>query len=480
MKDSLVITASGARVIPYLKVCALLPAAVLLTWIFSTLSKKFSQERVFYIMITGFLLFYAFFVFVLYPMQDWIHPNRTADELENILPHGLYGLVEMFRNWSLTLFYALAELWSCLVYSVLFMGFANEVTKITEARRFYTVLSVGSNMGAIFAGQAANYVSRGEIFSPNLPFGATAWEQTTMLLVLVVTCSGIVIMGIFWWMNRKVLNDPCFDELHLTRKEIKNKKNKLSVRESFSFLSNSKYLLCIATLVLAYNLTINLVEVAWKDQLSQLYPSASDLNHYMNNLTTNIGIVSTLTAFFMARILGRFGWTATAMITPAIMLVTSVGFFTCYLFQDSLEGVLTTFLGMTPLALVVFFGGAQNCLSKSAKYSVFDGTKEMAFIPLEHEVKLKGKAAIDGIGSRFGKSGGSIIYWILLMVFETLPRCAPYVAGILTAVIGGWIVAVKSLGRQFQALAQAKDEHAVEELEGGKVSSNVKEQPVTT
>ena len=90
---------------------------------------------------------------------------------------------------------------------------------------------------------------------------------------------------------------------------------------------------------------------------------------------------------------------------------------------------------MAPLALVVFFGGAQNCLSKAAKYSVFDATKEMAFIPLDHDVKLKGKAAIDGVGSRLGKSGGSLIHQGLLMMFGSLSLSSPYVAVILMVFI---------------------------------------------
>ena len=57
----------------------------------------------------------------------------------------------------------------------------------------------------------------------------------------------------------------------------------------------------------------------------------------------------------------------------------------------------------------------------------------MAFIPLGHECKLKGKAAIDGVGSRFGKSGGSMIHQGLLMIFGTVSMSAPYVAVILMA-----------------------------------------------
>jgi ATP:ADP antiporter, AAA family len=110
---------------------------------------------------------------------------------------------------------------------------------------------------------------------------------------------------------------------------------------------------------------------------------------------------------------------------------------------------MLSLLGTTPLVIAVFFGSAQNCLSKAAKYSVFDATKEMAFIPLPHEIKLKGKAAIDGIGSRLGKSGGSLIHGGLLMIFHTLSSSSPYVAGILMLVIFFWIGATKSLGKQF-------------------------------
>ena len=52
-------------------------------------------------------------------------------------------------------------------------------------------------------------------------------------------------------------------------------------------------------------------------------------------------------------------------------------------------------LGLTPLMAAVLVGAAQNVFSKSAKYSLFDPCKEMAYIPLDQETQLKGKAAID-------------------------------------------------------------------------------------
>lgn len=333
LKDVVVVTAksSGAEVLPFIKVWAVLPMAIFFTFLFTKLSSRLGQDKVVYIIITTFLISYAGFVFILNPAKDILHPNATADFLETILPVGFKGLIAMFRNWTFTLFYVMCELWGTMVLTVLFWGFANEVTKIGEARRFYSLLGIVSNLAAVFAGQAANYLLNME-FNPHLPFGKEAWDQSLMQIVLLMVVSGVTTMIAFWWMNRNVLQDPEYSTFHSTESEggiakRLKKRKRLSLRDSFSYLFNSKYLACIAVLVISYNLVINLVEVIWKDQLRELYPLAKDYNIYMNNLTSLMGIISTIAALFMAQIIGRLGWTRTALATPIVMMVTSVGFF---------------------------------------------------------------------------------------------------------------------------------------------------------
>lgn len=456
-KDAIVVTArdSGAEVIPFIKVWVLLPMAVLLTLIFTKLSNRYSQERVVYIMISGFVIFFALFTFVFYPYQDFFHPHQLANHLEGLLPAGFKGLIAMFRNWTFTLFYVMSELWGSIILTVLFWGFANEVTKITEARRYYSMLSIVASTSGIVAGVVANMLGDGH-----------SWEQTFQILMISIMVAGCVTMGIFRWMSTRVLNDPSFDEFHQAKIEMKKKK-KLSLRESFAYLSNSKYLVCIAVIVISYNLVINLVEIVWKDQLRQLYSTPLEYNSYMNTMSSAVGIIATITSLFMSQLIARFGWTRTALITPFIMLMTSIGFFTFMLFRHDLGTVVLAITGYTPLAIAVFFGAAQVCMSKACKYSVFDSTKEMTFIPLDHESKLKGKAAIDGVGSRLGKSGGSLIHQGLLMIFATVSASAPYVAVILMVVIVGWMMAVRSLGHKFAAIIGTKaaediGEHVVE------------------
>lgn len=439
VKDAVVVTAesSGAAVIPFIKVWVLLPMAILFTVIFTKLSNRYSQEKVFYLTISFFLIFFAGFTFVFYPYRDFVHPHQLADHLQTLLPEGFKGLIAMFRNWSFTIFYVVCELWGSMVLSVLFWGFANEVTKITEARRFYGMLGLVASFAGIIAGVTANYLTNDQ-----------SWESTLQILMATIILFGCLTMAIFRWMNKHVLTGAGFNELHQAKYEMKSKK-KLSIRESFTYLSNSKYLICIAILVVCYNLVINLVEIVWKDQLYQLYPSTVEYSRYMNYMTSAVGVIATMTSLFMSQLLARFGWTRTALITPLIMLITSAGFFAFMLFRYDLAEPVFALTGTTPLAIAVFFGAAQVCMSKACKYSVFDSTKEMTFIPLSHECKLKGKAAIDGVGSRLGKSGGSIIHQGLLMIFYTVSASAPYVAIILFLVIAGWMAAVRSLGKKF-------------------------------
>lgn len=453
-KDAIIITAAGANVIPFIKVWVMLPTAVLLAYLFTKLTNHYSQERVFYIMISGFLLCYALFAFFLYPNRDLFHPHLLADNLATWLPEGCTGLINMFRYWTFTGFYVISELWSSIIMSTLFWGFANEITRLDEARRFYGVLSIVGNGAAILASEAA--VMLGKWVAVHSTASDGGWETVIQVLVAAVIVSGIGTMLIFWWMNRTVLSASEFEELHTTRTAYR-KRTKLSIKQSFAYLSNSKYLMCIAVIVVSYNLVINLVDIVWKDKLSQLYPSPVDYNTYMAHLTTATCLISSVVALFMPKIIECFGWTKTALITPVIMLVTCVGFFSFLLLQNftSTESIL---IASSPLAFAVFFGAAQNALSKAAKYSVFDATKEMAFIPLAHDTKLKGKAAIDGVGSRLGKSGGSLIHQGLLLTFGQLSTIAPYVAAILLGVIFLWITATKSLGRQFNALAAEQDD----------------------
>ncbi|MCH9611196.1 MAG: ADP,ATP carrier protein 1 [Chlamydiales bacterium] len=446
MKDALLVTAesSGAEVLPFIKVWGIVPGALLMTFIYSRLNNRLTRDRVFYSMVSIFLIFFTLFTFVLYPIREHLHLHGAANYLAAHLPSGFGGLIAMVRYWTFSSFYIMSELWSSAILSMLFWGFANQVTKLGEAKRFYGLIAIGLNLAAINSGQVACFIT-GDYCRNHLVFANEAWHQSIILLTSVVLISGLAILAIYRYLTKRVL--PVTD-----LQASKPPKVKMSMRENFAYLWRSKYLLRVAVIVLAYNVTINLIEVIWKDQVRQMYPDPCDFTAYMSHVTTITGVISFFLSLLVSgQVIRRFGWTIAALLTPIILLTTSVGFFASLFGGKTILGMISI-LGTTPLALAAFFGSAQNCLARASKFTLFDSTKEMAFIPLSMESKLKGKAAIDGVGSRLGKSGGSLVHQGLLMAFGTIAASAHIVAVIVFGVIIAWTAATFSLGRRFKTL----------------------------
>ena len=188
LKDTLVVTAkgSGAEVIPFIKVWAMFPTAILMTYLFTHLSNRFSREAVIYTMFSFFLIFFFLFTFILYPNREAIHPETSADFLQSVLPSGCKGLIAMYRNWSCTLFYVMAEMWGNIVLFVLFWGFANQCTRLSEAKRFYGLFGIGANISGVAAGQISVWLYR-----ENRRSFASIWQQRlgTIFVYVDVDCA---------------------------------------------------------------------------------------------------------------------------------------------------------------------------------------------------------------------------------------------------------------------------------------------------
>lgn len=455
-KDTLIVTApgGGAEVIPFLKFWGVLPGAVIFMLVYAKLSNKLSKPKLFYSAVTPFLIFFGLFAFVLYPARDSLHPNALCDTLQNILPAGATGLIAILRNWTYSLFYIMAELWGSAALSLLFWGFANDITKISESKRFYSLFGLFANFALIISGWFIKWASS---IRSHLPVGADPWQISLNYLMGIVCCSGLVILAVYWWINRYVLTDSRFySQSEKTTK--KKSKPKLSMKESFLYLIRSKYLGCIAILVISYGVAINLIEVTWKSQLKLQYPDPNAYSQFMGMFSQITGIVTIFMMLFVGgNVIRRFGWGRAAQVTPVVLLVTGAAFFSFILFRDNLTGMIAH-LGTTPLMLAVLFGMVQNIMSKSAKYSLFDPTKEMTYIPLDEEQKVKGKAAVDVVGARLGKSGGALMQQGLILLFGSIGAITPYIGGILLIIIVAWMIAAKSLSKQFLTLNRQREE----------------------
>lgn len=443
IKDPLIITApqGGAETIPFLKVWCILPSAIILTFFFTKLSNKFNREKIFYILITFFLIFFLIFILFLYPKRELLALNKTADYLTTTLPKGLHGFIAIIRYWVYSLFYIMSECWSTMIVSILLWGFANDTIKISEARRFYALFGIGINSAGIFSGQFVSFITSKNIIFFNTKYFKTSWDNIFLIIIIIILIFGIISIIIHRWLHKNIFTNR--------RSSNEQKNYKMSLKKNILFILKSKYLLSIALIVLSYNVIINLTEVLWKSQLREMYPTPQQYTSYMSKITLLIGILATISSYFISgNVIRRLGWGKAAMITPLIIILTGIGFFSFLFFKHFCPSI--SIFGMNPLILCVFFGSMQNIFSRACKYTLFDDTKEIAFIPLSTKDKIKGKSAIDGIGSRLGKSGSSFLIQLFLMIFITPAACSPAISILILAILPIWITSIKLINKSFQ------------------------------
>jgi len=174
-------------------------------------------------------------------------------------------------------------------------------------------------------------------------------------------------------------------------------KTKLSVLDSVKLILKSKYIGHIGLLLLCYGLAINILEGPWKARVRELYPNTVDYINFMGKFNIWMGVSCVVFALIGSNILRKFSWISATLITPAIIIITGIIFFVFVIHANDI-GFLG---GFSPIYLAVVIGAIQNILSKSTKYSLFDSTKEMTYIPLSLELRTKGKAAVEVIGLKF-------------------------------------------------------------------------------
>lgn len=281
---------------------------------------------------------------------------------------------------------------------------------------------MGANVALIFSGQYVRLVSN---MRASLAPGVDAWAVSLRYLMGAVVASGGVLCAAHKYLQDNVIKKNAVTpppEEAVTGSP--KKKPRMTMKESAKFLMSSSYIRDLAMLVISYGLCINIVEVSWKSKLKQAFPNPNEYSAFMGNFSSATGTVTLVMMLLGRTIFSKFGWRFAALVTPTMIGVTGLGFFGLTLFSDFFAPITAT-LGTTPLMLAVMVGAAQNILSKSSKYALFDPCKEMAYIPLDKESKTKGKAAIDVIGNPLGKSGGALIQQILIFGVGSLAAATP-------------------------------------------------------
>jgi len=433
---------AGAEALTYLKPFAVTPGSLLFTWYFLSLDRVFDRDRVFGIVILTFLSYFVAYTFIFCPYKEFFALNALADCLETVLPASFQAAPALVRYWMHTLFYTFAELWSTTVLSLLLWGLVNEISTHEQAKSTYALFTVGANLSSVFSGMISARL--GKIpFDPSFLYGQTKWDQYFFRVMLVVLTVCFLILVLYrYFVGRGYTSAMKADSLKKRICAYQSKKT-ISILDCFYQVFQSKNLIYLTIIVMGYNLVYNLSDVAFNKrvQLSFGPENIVDSNAFLSSVQMYTGIVSTFFALIVTNLsLHYLGWTFTALLTPAAYFSTGLFF---YLSQ--IDMFIPMFPSMDLFAL--YAGGVHLCLTKGSKYSFFDSTKEMAYIGLTKEERTNGKAAIDGIASRLGKSGGSFLLLGLFTIFgNDIIKTIPYLFMMIVVMNVLWVIAILKFG----------------------------------
>ncbi len=442
LKDSLVVPELGAEVISFLKLWFVFPSSVGFTLLYMRLSNSFNIKQMYWIILTTFSIIFLIFGFILYPNIDLI---SSSEIMEIGLKYKyLKRITSIIAAWPLSLLYIIGDLWSAIMINLMFWQLANLITTEETAKRFYPSFGLIGNFGLITSGNLLVFLSTsgnnfvGEFLSVNLD-PSNNFVQIICFFIISLNLISILLVSMVF---KKVY------VLEVGKKVNQLKvKTKLSIIESFKLIYHTKLLAYIASLVICYTVVITILEGPWKAQLAIVYKSPIEYLNFMGQFNIYLGLASIFFVMLANFILSRFSWLQAALFSPVIMGITGTMFFLCIIYADYFSYFTN------PIVIATIVGAIQNIISKSSKYSIFDTSKEIVYVPLSIELKSKGKAAIEVIGSKLGKSLGSFIQFLIFLDAGTVyADIYEYLLLIFIMVVSIWIYNVYKLNQELKKL----------------------------
>ena len=162
--------------------------------------------------------------------------------------------------------------------------------------------------------------------------------------------------------------------------------------------------------------------------------------------------------------MSKKSWKVRALFTPIASLVSTIVFYIFFKKMDLLAPLSDKF-GCSLMLTFVLFGMGILVFIKSSKYIFFDTSKEQAYIPLDEESKVNGKAAIDAIGSRLGKGLSSVMISLILgPLFGGLQGITGVTFILIFFVIALWLISVIGLSPLYEQKVLEKEKEKEEEI----------------
>ncbi len=415
----------GAGSIPWFELCGTMPGAVLMTFALTWMINRFSIRRVFFIVMATFVGFFLCFAFAIYPFlpqlkqfllrADWIPAHLT--------------LAQLLPQFISMLFFVMAELWKIALLTVLFWGFINQYIPYESAKKYYAPLMLGGSVGTIAASPLISLCTSDLI-------SGQSWSQSLCWMMILLAILSLLTAWMFSALFRLF---SAFEKQQVQPEETIHKlePEPLSVWESFRICLKSRYLLLLAWVTIADYIAYALGEVIFLDVLKQKFPDPRVYCDFMGKLSFWNGLLTAFSALVITPyLLRRCRWIVASLVTPICLLVTEGAFFF----------TLWHPVYSTDLELLILFGSLLFVLVRTAKYTLFDTSKEISFLLLPPLEKMQGKLIIDGMCARIGRGSASFLSLSLIQICGGVLATVPIAGAIAISIAASCVFATSRLG----------------------------------
>ena len=290
---------------------------------------------------------------------------------------------------------------------------ANHLLTTREAKRIFGMVAGGGILGWIFGGYLSKTVAK-----------ASGAESLLLALAgLLIICSAVVAVVS---KGGKLRLDPGKD----TTASIAGTGPKY-LQQSILSLFSSPYLRAIAAVICLSNCATTVTGWQFKAVAQQFSVGKEALAIFFGSFYSYAGILALLFQLLLTtRLLRRFGIGFMLLVLPVVVLAGSAGL-----------------LIWGTVAAALFLRGGDQVL----RYSVWQSTTELLYLPLPSRGKLRAKWFIDTVVWRLGDGLAAVVVLIFAAQLGWTPQQISWIAILL---ILGWLAAAYVAGKQYVVVLQ--------------------------
>jgi AAA family ATP:ADP antiporter len=405
-----------SQAVSYLKVFGIMPAAMIFTWLAMSMQSSLGQKKTFLGMNLMFAGLFAILTLV-------VLPNKEAYRLTIGGGHELIALV---NSWYITLFYVAAEMWSSIMLNMLCWGIIIEVTELKESKRLYALFSLAANLATYVAGWWGSSTIDAQV-SYFMSSPHPTWEQSLLFQMIVLWAAQCLIVAFF---------QAAMSSQEIAQQNTLDKKVQLGFWQSVAIAWKNPVVRNVSIMMISFNIIYHLVDVIHNDYVRSVFmANPKAINSYLNLVGKYLGIYAVLFSWVLSgSFVRQFGIFYSLLFTPVLWSCL-----TALDFMSAAGWILAVPFTWANIQIPMYLLSFSLILSvgRAAKFTIFDTAKEMSFLSLSLQDKRLGKASVDGLTSRLGKTGGA---WLVIMILGQVGTIAAALLPLKMAMICAYIL----------------------------------------